>query len=72
MDRFIRALEARYQAQIEESLAIIDLYLNKAVGVGEHSDVLSVLDDEVSKLDSARSKLGTLSALLPVPSDTQE
>jgi hypothetical protein len=69
MNRFTRALEARYQAQIEESLAVIELYLNKAVGVGEHPDVLSVLDDEVSKLDSARSKLATLSALFPEPQE---
>lgn len=69
MNRFARALEARYQAQVEESLAVIDLYFNKAVGVGEHPDVLSVLDDEITKLDSARSKLATLSALLPEPQE---
>ena len=71
-NRFVKALEARYQAQIEEALAVIDLYFNKAVGVGEHPDVLGILDDEVTKLDSARSKLATLAALLPVPSDAQE
>ena len=72
MERLVKALESRYQAQIDESLAVIDLYFNKAVGVGEHPDVLAVLDDEVTKLDSARSKLETLAALLPVPSDTQQ
>ena len=70
MNRFARALEAKYQAEIEEALAIIELYLNKAVGVGEHPDIISVLDEAVNKLDNAKSKLSTLSALLtPAPSE---
>lgn len=69
MNRFARALEARYQAQIEESLAVIDLYFNNSVGVGEHPDILAVLDEEIGKLDTARSKLATLSALLPEPQE---
>lgn len=72
MNRFTRALEARYQAQIEESLAVIDLYFNKPVGVGEHPGILAVLDDEIAKLDAARSKLSTLTALFPSPEDAQE
>ena len=70
MNRFARALEAKYQAEIEEALAIIELYLNQAVGVGEHPDIISVLDEAVNKLDNAKSKLSTLSALLtPAPSE---
>ena len=67
MNRFIRALEAKYQANIEEALATLDLYLNKAVGVGEHPDVLDVLDKYMSILDENKSKLETLRSLfLPV------
>jgi len=63
MNRFIRALEAKYQAKIEESLATLDLYLNKSVGVGEHPDVLDVLDQYLTILDENKSKLSTLKEL---------
>ena len=69
MNRFARALEAKYQSQVEESLAIIDLYFNSPVGVGEHPNILSVLDEAVDKLDNARSKLETLTALFPQPEE---
>ena len=69
MNRFVRALQARYQAEIEEALAVIDLYLNNSVGVGEHPDISTVLDDAVDRLDNARSKLNTLSAMFPEPEE---
>jgi len=69
MNRFIRALETKYQAKIEECLATLDLYLNKSVGVGEHPDILGVLDQYVSDLDTYRSRLGTLKELFTVPND---
>ena len=69
MNRFARALEAKYQAEVEESLAIIDLYFNTSVGVGDHPDILTVLDKAVDKLDNARSKLQTLTALFPQPEE---
>ena len=69
MNRFYRALEAKYQAEVGEALAIIDLYFNKSVGVGDHPDILSVLDKAVDDLDNARSKLQTLTALFPQPEE---
>ena len=63
MNRFYVALQAKYQAQIEEALAVLDLYFNKSVGVGEHPDILSILDDHVSMLEESKSKLETISTL---------
>ena len=63
MNRFLKALEIKYQAKIEEGLAILDLYLNKSVGVGEHPDILSVADDALSMIDDNMSKLETLKKL---------
>ena len=60
MNRFYRALEAKYQAQIEESLAVVDLYFNKSVGVGEHPKILEELDTYMTQLDEALGKLETL------------
>lgn len=67
MNRFVRALEAKYQSKVEEALATIDLYLNKSVGVGEHPDIMAVLDQYVSELDEYKSKLETLRNLFNTP-----
>lgn len=73
MNRFVKALEAKYQAKIEEALAVIDLYLNKAVGVGEHPDIIEVLDQNIAILESNKSKLETLKALFtPLAEDAVE
>ena len=69
MNRFVRALEAKYQSKVEEALATIDLYLNKSVGVGEHPDIMAVLDQYVSELDEYRSKLETLRNLFNTPTE---
>jgi hypothetical protein len=63
MNRFYRALESKYQSKIEEALAILDLYFNKSVGVGEHPDIVDVLDKYIDMLDENRAKLDTLRSL---------
>ncbi len=63
MNRFYRALEAKYQAKIEEALAVLELYFNKSVGVGEHPDIVDVLDNYVTMLDENQAKLLTLTNL---------
>jgi hypothetical protein len=57
MNRFVKALESKYQAKIDEAIATIDLYITKSVGVGEHPDILSVLDEYINILESNTSKL---------------
>jgi hypothetical protein len=67
MNRLYRALEAKYQADIEEALAVVDLYFNKSVGVGEHPDVLKELDKYMSLLESSMGKLETLKKIFSQP-----
>jgi hypothetical protein len=63
MNSFLAALEAKYVAEVKECLAVLELYVNKSVGVGEHPDVLTVMDDYLSRLESAQAKLETLRSL---------
>tara|TARA_Y100000385_G_scaffold179926_1_gene185839 strand:+ start:442 stop:684 length:243 start_codon:yes stop_codon:yes gene_type:complete len=72
MTRFIRALEAKYQAKVEEALATIDLYMSKSVGIGEHPDITEVLDNYISMLDDNQSKLETLRSLFASPQEESE
>ena len=72
MTRYVRALEARYQAKVEEALATIDLYLTKSVGICEHPDILEVLDTYVTMLDENQSKLDTLRTLFTNNEEEQQ
>ena len=57
---FYNALIKKYEAEVEECLATLNLYMNKSVGIGEHSDLLAELDKYISKLAAAEDNLQTL------------
>jgi hypothetical protein len=57
---FYNALTKKYEAEIEECLATLQVYMNKSVGIGEHSDLLTELDKYVSRLAAAEDNLATL------------
>jgi len=67
MNRFIKALQTKYQAKIDEAVATIELYLNAPVGVGEHPDILEVLDTYVQMLDDNTGKLQVLNTFMQPP-----
>ena len=56
----LHAAKAKYQAQIVEAVATLEIYFTNAVAIGEHPDLLSEVDKYVGKLESASGKLGTL------------
>jgi len=57
---FYKALTKRYEAEIEECLATLKVYMNKSVGIGEHSDLITELDKYISKLSAAEDNYATL------------
>ena len=60
MNKLLQASIDKYQAEISEALAILEVYFNNPVGIGEHPDLLTEIDKYIEKLDSAQSKLKTL------------
>jgi len=60
MNRFYQALTSYYDSRINESVATLDLYFNKSVGIGEHSDILEEIKKYTAILDDSHSKLETL------------
>ena len=54
------ALEARYEAQVSEADAIIKIYLENSVGIGEHPQQLEEMNKLVDKMAAAEDKLKTL------------
>ena len=54
------ALEARYQSQIAEADAIIKIYLENSVGIGEHPQHLEEIDKLFDKIATAQERLEVL------------
>ena len=54
------ALEARYESQIAEADAIIKIYLENSVGIGEHPQHLEEVDKLIEKIATAEEKIKVL------------
>ena len=52
----INAMRARYEADIAEADATINIYLNNPVGIGEHPQHLEEIDKLLSKIAEAKDK----------------
>ena len=59
-DTILEALRRRYEAEIAAAVANINVYRTNPVGIGEHPDLVSAVDDQVSKLSNAVDKLTVL------------
>ena len=56
----LEALEDRYNAQISEADATIQIYLEKPVAIGEHPQHIDEIDKLVDMIASAEEKLKVL------------
>ena len=54
------ALEAKYEAQIAEADAVVKIYLENSVGIGEHPQHIEELDKQFDKIATAQEKLQVL------------
>jgi len=60
MNQMYKALIAHLQAQREEALAVIYLYLSQPVGVADHTNILKDLVEWTKKLSDAEEQLECL------------
>ena len=56
----INALRARFEADIAEADATINIYLNSSVGIGEHPQHLDEINKLLAKIAEAKDKLEAL------------
>jgi len=61
----LQALEDRYNAEISNADATIQIYLNNSVGIGEHPQHLDEIDKLVQKIAEAQDKLEVLKSFEP-------
>ena len=57
MSRILDASIDRYNAQISEAKATLEIYLNKSVGIGEHPQHIYEVDKLIAKIATAKENL---------------
>lgn len=58
--QLLRATVSRLEADRQEAMAVIDLYLSSPVGVGDHPNVLQEIYNATKRLAAAEDTLETL------------
>tara|TARA_E500000318_G_scaffold64173_1_gene59318 strand:+ start:1004 stop:1204 length:201 start_codon:yes stop_codon:yes gene_type:complete len=53
----LKALKKRYEAQIAESIAILNIYVKNSVGIGEHPQHLDEMDKLLQVIVDAEEKI---------------
>ena len=56
----LHAAKAKYQAQIVEAVATLEIYFTNAVAIGEHPDLLAEVDKYLEILEDAQGKINAL------------
>ena len=63
MSPYLKALEMKYEADIEIIQVNLKNYLDNAVAVAEHPDIVKDIDDLVAALATAQEKLNTIQGM---------
>ena len=58
--QLMRATISKFEADRQEALAVIELYLNSSVGIGAHPTVVTELHTAVTQLAEAEDALQTI------------
>jgi len=59
------ALKLKYEAEIAQADATINIYLNNSVGIGEHPQHLEEIDKQIDKIAQAKEKIDVLEQFEP-------
>ena len=54
------ALKKKYESQIADGLASLEIYFNNSVGIGEHPQHIEEMDKLIEKRANAKDKLENL------------
>ncbi len=60
MNKLLKAALSQYEAQRDEALAVLEIYFNNSVGIGEHSHLLNEITEWAQKLTEAEENIETL------------
>ena len=56
----VKALARKYEAEIAQAKATVEIYLDNSVGIGEHPQHIEELDKLLTRISNAQENLDTL------------
>ena len=59
-DMILSASKSYYVGLINKHIANVEIYLNKSVGIGEHSDILASVDKEIAEIGKYDDRLSMI------------
>jgi len=65
-ESMFKALVKKYEAEIAEAEAILLIYFNNPVGIGEHPQHLEEMDKFLDKYANAKDKLEIIKSLIKI------
>ena len=65
----LNSLRARYEAEIAQADATVNIYLSNSVGIGEHPQHIDEVNKLVDKIAQAKEKLDVLDEFEPERGD---
>tara|TARA_R100001591_G_scaffold38838_2_gene50232 strand:+ start:166 stop:387 length:222 start_codon:yes stop_codon:yes gene_type:complete len=68
-DIFMSALKKKYEAEVDVAKATIEVYLHKAVGIGEHPQFVEEIDRQLETIGCALDKLKVIDKFYPNEDD---
>ena len=64
--QLIEGLIAKYNGEIGEAKANIQVYMTNPVGIGDHSNLVAAVDSEMERLANFTDRLRTLNTLINI------
>ena len=56
-DQLIKAVRMHAEGELERAKTNIMVYMNNSVGIGEHSDIVEAIQEELDKMAQADDRL---------------
>ena len=68
-EKIIKSLLAHANGEIQLHLANVEIYLNNPAGIGEHSDVTGVIQEELDKIARYHDQIEVINKYFRAPSN---
>lgn len=62
-EQLIKACRMHAEGEMERAKTNILVYMNQSVGIGEHSDIVEAIQEELDKMAAAQDRLDMLEKL---------
>ena len=59
-DQLIKALLAHAQGDIQKDVANVEVYLNNPVGIGEHSNIIEAMEEELNMIAKYQDQIDVI------------